>query len=91
MRRGDVLTLGDLERLDPRMGGRAPATSAPDDLPGRLPLGPLPEGGLSLIALEKEVIRRALAKCGGNRSRTAAYLGIARHVLVYRVNKYELG
>jgi two-component system NtrC family response regulator len=46
---------------------------------------------MSLVALEKEVIRRALDLCGGNRSKTAAYLGIPRHVLVYRINKYELG
>ena len=33
----------------------------------------------------------ALEHCGGNRSRTAAYLGIARHILVYRIDKYGLG
>ncbi|MEN8006609.1 MAG: sigma-54 dependent transcriptional regulator [Candidatus Krumholzibacteriota bacterium] len=91
MRQGDVLTLADLERLAPRAGDLAPATTTPDEAPQGLPLGPLPAGGLSLIALEKEVIRRALDKCGGNRSRTAAYLGVPRHVLVYRINKYELG
>jgi len=91
MRTEDVLTLADLERLHPRMGQKAAASAAAGDNPGGLPLGPLPEGGLSLIALEKEVIRQALAKCGGNRSRTATYLGVPRHVLVYRINKYELG
>ena len=42
------------------------------------------------MELEKELIRRALAKHGGNRSRTAVYLGIPRHVLVYRIDKYGL-
>ena len=45
---------------------------------------------MSLVALEKEVILRALELCGGNRTRTAAYLGIPRHVLIYRINKYDL-
>jgi len=35
--------------------------------------------------------RRALALCGGNRSKTAVFLDIPRHVLVYRIDKYELG
>jgi two-component system NtrC family response regulator len=90
MRRDDTLNLADLERLAPRAGELAPLTGAGTGVPDDLPLGPLPEGGLSLIALEKEVIRRALDRCGGNRSRTAAYLGIPRHVLVYRITKYDL-
>jgi two-component system NtrC family response regulator len=53
-------------------------------------VGPLPEGGLSLPDLERELIRRALAKFGGNRTKAAAYLGIPRHVLVYRLEKYGL-
>lgn len=90
MREGEALTLADLERLAPEReeqvaGGPAAAAAGPAGL-----LGPLPEGGLSLIDLEKELIGRALAKCGGNRSRTAAYLGIPRHVLIYRLEKYDL-
>ena len=91
MRQADTLTLADLERLAPRAGDLAPATAGREEMEGGLPLGPLPAGGLSLVALEKEVIRRALDLCGGNRSKTAAYLGIPRHVLVYRINKYEIG
>jgi two-component system NtrC family response regulator len=91
MRQGDTLTLADLERLAPQAGNLAPATADRLDGSQELPLGPLPAGGLSLVALEKEVLRRALDLCGGNRSKTAVYLGIPRHVLVYRINKYELG
>jgi len=90
MRRADTLTLTDLERLAPRADDLPPATAGTEEKNGGLPLGPLPAGGLSLVALEKEVIRRALDLCGGNRSKTALYLGIPRHVLVYRINKYEL-
>ncbi len=91
MRQDDTLSLADLNRLAPRAGDLAPVTDGREIAEGGLPLGPLPAGGMSLIALEKEVIRRALDLCGGNRSKTAIYLGIPRHVLVYRINKYELG
>ena len=93
MRDGPLLTLADLQRLAPKSGrGPAPAGISPAaDPPGVLPLGPLPEGGLSLIELEKEVIRRALERCDGNRSKTAIYLRIPRHVLIYRLEKYGIG
>ncbi len=54
-------------------------------------LGELPEDGLDLNELEKEVIERALAHCGGNRSATARYLGITRNTLNYRLDKYGIG
>jgi DNA-binding NtrC family response regulator len=53
-------------------------------------LGELPEEGVDLEQLEKELIRRALDKCGGNQSRTARYLGITRNTLLYRLEKYGL-
>jgi len=90
---GGVLTAAALERLAPAAttlpaaGGAAAPAAAPA---GALPLGPLPEDGCSLVELEKELIRRALRKHDGNRSRTAAYLGVPRHVLVYRIEKYGL-
>ncbi len=90
MRRGDTITAEDLLCLAPQAGTVAPAIPAAPDTPEGLPLGPLPETGLSLVELEKEVIRRALIICGGNRSKTAVFLDIPRHVLVYRLNKYEL-
>lgn len=90
MRRGDELTAEDLQRLAPRAGEIPPVLPAADR-DQTLPLGPLPPGGFSLVELEKEAIRRALALCGGNQTRTAEFLGIPRHVLVYRLSKYDLG
>lgn len=87
MRRGEKITLSDLNRLAPASGS-APRVAA--HIPDGLPLGPLPETGVSLIALETEVIRQALQMCGGNRSKTAAFLDIPRHILVYRLSKYGL-
>jgi DNA-binding NtrC family response regulator len=53
-------------------------------------LGDLPEGGLSLVDVEREIIVRALEKHGGNQSRTAEYLAIPRHVLLYRLEKFGI-
>jgi two-component system NtrC family response regulator len=50
----------------------------------------LPEDGLSLEAVERELIERALRKFDGNQSRAARYLGIPRKTLIYRMSKYGL-
>ena len=50
----------------------------------------LPEEGLSLEDLEKEVLTAALEKHGWNQSRTARYLSITRNTLIYRMQKYNL-
>lgn len=56
---------------------------------GSLPFE-LPEEGLDLVGLERDIIKEALAKMKGNRSATARYLGIPRHVLLYRLEKYNI-
>ncbi len=104
MRQGDLLEVADLERAEAATGAwtaagapAGPATGAAGDAASgpaaaaAAVLGPLPEGGLSLAAVEAELIRRALARFGGNKSRAAAYLGVPRHVLVYRLAKLGLG
>ncbi|MCG8471543.1 MAG: sigma-54 dependent transcriptional regulator [Desulfobacterales bacterium] len=50
----------------------------------------LPQEGLNLPELEKDLIRQALERSGGNRSKAARLLGIARHVLIYRLEKYGI-
>ncbi len=70
----------------------AVATAAGQPGPGD-PAGgwpPLPEEGLSLVDLERRVIKRALELKQGNVSQTAEYLRIPRHVLAYRLQKYGL-
>ena len=47
-----------------------------------------PEEGLNLEELEKELIRFALEKFGGNQTKAAQYLGITRPTLIYRLEKY---
>lgn len=50
----------------------------------------LPPEGISLEAVECELIRRALEKFDGNQSQAARYLDISRKTLIYRMEKYGL-
>ena len=79
-RRGDVITLTDLPEAI-----RAPRAAEAAGLPVNLP-----EAGLSLEEVEKELILRALQKHDWNQSRAARYLGITRHTLLYRIEKHNI-
>jgi len=50
----------------------------------------LPEPGVSLYEVERNLIAQALDKCGGNRSRAARLLGLSRDTLLYRMKKYAI-
>ncbi|MBW6508473.1 MAG: sigma-54 dependent transcriptional regulator [Desulfuromonadales bacterium] len=50
----------------------------------------LPATGYSLEELEKSAIRQALELSSGNQTRAAELLQIPRHVLLYRLEKYEM-
>jgi len=50
----------------------------------------IPDAGISLDEIEKGLIRNALNKSSGNRSKAARLLKIPRHVLIYRIKKYDL-
>ena len=76
-------------------------TIEPDVLPLRI-LGSKPSGthpqtpiafpseGLDLYQVEKELIRQALARTGGNQTRAAKLLSITRDSLRYKLKKYDL-
>jgi two-component system NtrC family response regulator len=49
----------------------------------------LPEEGISLEALEKDLILQALKKSAGNQTRAARYLNMSRRALAYRLEKYN--
>ena len=49
----------------------------------------LPETGISLEALEKDLILQALKKSAGNQTRAARYLHMSRRALAYRLEKYN--
>ena len=92
MRTTDELRLADLpaDTSAPRRDSRPAAADTDPVREDGLPLTELPAGGFSLVEMEKEIIRQALVINNGNRSQTAVYLGIPRHVLVYRLEKYDL-
>jgi len=47
----------------------------------------LPPEGISLAAVERDLIRQALEVSGGNQVRAARLLGVSRDVLRYRMKK----
>lgn len=51
----------------------------------------LPPEGLNLEAVEISLIQQALKLAGGNKSRAAELLGLTRHTLLYRLEKYGIG
>jgi DNA-binding NtrC family response regulator len=50
----------------------------------------LPPQGISLEAIEKELILRALHRCDWNQTRAARYLDLSRKTLIYRIEKYGI-
>lgn len=101
-----LVILSDGDRLDPAFlppekelqegppsTTETPHDSTADQAPGGLhkeSWPPLPKEGLSLVDLEKEVIRRALELKEWNVSQTAEYLRVPRHILTYRMSKYGI-
>jgi DNA-binding NtrC family response regulator len=71
----------------------------PDDLPDRLRLAEqqlgtlrleLPDEGIALEDVEKELLLAALEKHNWNQTRAAAYLKITRSTLLYRMEKFGI-
>jgi DNA-binding NtrC family response regulator len=77
LRRGPVIEAADLDLAT----SAKPAVSIAMDIP---------DEGLALEAVERDLIQRTLAKCGGNRTQAARLLKIPRHVLLYRLKKFDL-
>jgi DNA-binding NtrC family response regulator len=50
----------------------------------------LPEGGISLESVERELIISALERSKGNQTQAARYLDISRRTLIYRMEKHGL-
>jgi two-component system NtrC family response regulator len=50
----------------------------------------LPPQGISLEAVEKELILRSLVKFDWNQTQAARYLDISRRALIYRMEKHGL-
>ena len=50
----------------------------------------IPDGGLSLVDSERQLLTRALEKTGGNQTQAARLLRITRDTLRYKMKKYNL-
>ncbi len=50
----------------------------------------IPEGGVSLEAVEKELIVRALDRFHGKQTHAAKYLDVSRRTLIYRMEKFGI-
>jgi len=72
--------------LSPKAGSASGCPATPPPVPGSNDFD-LPEGRLDIEELNRRIIGRALAKHNGNRTRTAAYLGLSRRVLEGRLKK----
>jgi len=59
-------------------------------VPSQKPVFDLPELGIDLEKVEMDLIRQALLRTNGNRSRSARLLGISRDTLLYRMQKYGI-
>jgi DNA-binding NtrC family response regulator len=77
--RGDEITLADLPGALRQQ--RPPLEALQIDLP--------PEG-ISVEAVEKDLILRALEKCNWNQTHAARYLDLSRKALIYRMEKFGL-
>ena len=97
---GNIRELRNLaERMVILLSGR---TLTPENLPAEIrssASGPnaqsaggfrLPAEGIVMEQLEADVIRQALSRTGGNRTRAARLLGISRDTLLYRLKKHSI-
>ncbi len=85
-RRTALLARGPEVRIDD-LRTQAPVDGALDLSNGAVRL---PAGGIDLAETEKAIVVEALRLCGGNKAAAARFLGVPRHVLVYRIEKYGL-
>jgi two-component system, NtrC family, response regulator AtoC len=76
---GDLITVEDL-----------PEEFAPPPASKAILWPNLPEEGISLEAIERDLISRALEKFEGNQTQAARYLDISRRTLIYRMEKHGL-
>jgi two-component system NtrC family response regulator len=83
LREGDTLTAEDVP--DAILADDDPPPSNETELPFELP-----DDGLDLMGLERQIIEAVLEKTDGNQSAAARYLNLPRHKLIYRMEKFGL-
>ena len=80
------------DHLPPEIRGMSPASrTAVNKQPDRTPILPMGNGlDETVMNFEKDIICRALEKCGSNVLQTAAMLKVPRGTLRYKMDKYRL-
>jgi DNA-binding NtrC family response regulator len=63
---------------------------APPGLDPGTPVPALSDGGVSIQDMEKRLIQETLTRCAGNKSHTAARLGIARKTLYEKMARLRI-
>jgi transcriptional regulator with PAS, ATPase and Fis domain len=86
----DSIAISAIMTTPPSMREIAARPTQPANLPGDDDGGPAGLAPEIPGESERERILRVLAECGGNQSRTAKMLGIARSTLVLRLNEYRV-
>ena len=81
---GETITADDIILGRSALHGAAEPTGAASDV------ARLPEKGCNIEDVEKELIRQALERTQGNRTRAAELLGITRDQVRYKIEKYGL-
>lgn len=83
-----AVILSKNQRLQPEdfseLIGHAPAAAGPGVITG------LPDEGVTIKEVERELIAKTLEKCGGNKSQAAKRLGISRKGLYEKIERYGL-
>ncbi len=89
---GEQIDAADLDLGDPAPVASAPQTDPASAAPAASGEHPftLPEDGVALDEVERSLVRQALERSGGNKSRAAKLLGLSRATLRYRIEKYGL-
>jgi len=88
--RAIILTDGDTLQAD-ALPGELRATEAPGaTTPDGSRKFTLPQDGISLDALEKDLVVQALERTRFNQTRAARLLGLTRATLRYRIEKYKI-
>jgi DNA-binding NtrC family response regulator len=85
-----ILLLGNGESISRQQFDQGSIVPPPPARGSELAI-PMPEEGIGLEEVERELIRRALGRFSGNVSRAARYLKVSRQTLMYRIKKYRLG
>ncbi|HEY3453338.1 MAG TPA: sigma-54 dependent transcriptional regulator [Bryobacteraceae bacterium] len=90
----------ELENVLERMlvlssGNQIGVSDLPDEMKQTPPaqgsfLFDLPENGISLEGVERELLLRAIEKFNGNQTQAARFLDISRRTLIYRMEKHGL-